>query len=195
MVKGFFAQTLNRDSPTVCRTWFDIVLHWSFAMTQQPFKICPQCQEPAAINAASCARCGRVYRTTALPMDQTQVIGVFPVATPGLWSNPLAVKAAIAATALFLLGFISWKAFTMFGGREVILDDRIGITGGIPMATQDSNDLNLWNRSMGARGGRGEYAQSFNRSSWSSRSTPFSTGRLYFRFPLRLGLLLPTTNP
>ena len=41
----------------------------------QPFKICPQCQEPAAMNAAACARCGRVYRTTAPPpMQQTQVV-------------------------------------------------------------------------------------------------------------------------
>ena len=41
----------------------------------QPFKICPQCQEAATMSAASCARCGRVYRTTAPPsMQQTQVI-------------------------------------------------------------------------------------------------------------------------
>jgi TM2 domain-containing membrane protein YozV len=41
----------------------------------QPFKICPQCQEPAHIAAASCLRCGRLYRTTAPPpMQQTQVV-------------------------------------------------------------------------------------------------------------------------
>ena len=34
----------------------------------QPYKICPQCQHPAAMNASACVSCGRVYRTTAPPI-------------------------------------------------------------------------------------------------------------------------------
>ncbi len=39
----------------------------------QPFKICPQCQQRAEVSAAVCSSCGRKYRTTAPPVDQTQV--------------------------------------------------------------------------------------------------------------------------
>ena len=55
----------------------------------QPFKICPQCQEAAAMNAASCARCGRVYRTTAPPpMQQTQVVQPPPPQYPPSYPPP-----------------------------------------------------------------------------------------------------------
>lgn len=142
----------------------------------QPYKICPQCQEPDSMDAASCIRCGRVYRTTAPPpIGQTQVvmppqhiqpwIGAFTLHLSKFQSNPRAVKGAIAAAALLLLTFLSWKAYTTFGGRDVLLfENGYGATGGIPMATQDANDLVLWNRTMGAHGyGGGENAQMFGR--------------------------------
>ena len=112
------------------------------------------------MQAASCARCGRVYRTTApQPMNQTQVVTPPPQVPPWvqaftlhlskLQSNPRAVKVAIAAAALLLLTSLSWKAFTTLGGRDVLLfENGAGVTGGIPIATQDANDLFLWNRTM-----------------------------------------------
>lgn len=48
------------------------------------YKVCPRCQTPAPADAAQCASCGRVYRTTAPPppVDQTQFFDAPPQATP-----------------------------------------------------------------------------------------------------------------
>jgi hypothetical protein len=43
-------------------------------MTQQPYKLCPQCQQPAVLSAPSCGRCGQQYRTQFATPDQTQVV-------------------------------------------------------------------------------------------------------------------------
>lgn len=52
----------------------------------QAYKVCPQCQTPAAIDAPQCASCGRVYRTQfAQPVNQTTVIP----AQPGLAVTPM----------------------------------------------------------------------------------------------------------
>ncbi|MBM4356033.1 MAG: hypothetical protein FJ109_19965 [Deltaproteobacteria bacterium] len=46
----------------------------------QPWKVCPQCQEPAQLQACVCLRCGHVYRTRfAPPLGQTQVVLPPPV--------------------------------------------------------------------------------------------------------------------
>lgn len=45
----------------------------------QPYKLCPQCQQSAELNAQACARCGRVFRTRFTPSpDQTQVVNPAP---------------------------------------------------------------------------------------------------------------------
>ena len=44
----------------------------------QPFKICPQCQTPAALTDMVCAKCGRQYRTQFGPPAQ-QTISVAPL--------------------------------------------------------------------------------------------------------------------
>lgn len=44
-----------------------------------PYKVCPQCHEPAHMQSGQCVRCGRMFRTTAPPpIQQTQVFGVPP---------------------------------------------------------------------------------------------------------------------
>lgn len=45
-------------------------------MTQQSYKVCPRCQTPAALDAPSCAQCGRQFRTQFVQHETTQVIGV-----------------------------------------------------------------------------------------------------------------------
>lgn len=45
----------------------------------QAYKVCPQCQTPAAIDAPQCASCGRAYRTQfTQPISQTTVIQAQP---------------------------------------------------------------------------------------------------------------------
>jgi len=57
-------------------------------MGQGDFKVCPQCQTAAAIDAPHCQACGHVYRTQFLPPDQTQMFqgpppqGLPPQVTP-----------------------------------------------------------------------------------------------------------------
>jgi len=42
-------------------------------MAQQPYKICPECQQPADIYAGQCERCGHVFSTPPPAQDaQTQ---------------------------------------------------------------------------------------------------------------------------
>ncbi|MEJ5296632.1 MAG: hypothetical protein WHZ52_01200 [Armatimonadota bacterium] len=45
-------------------------------MNQQPYKICPECGQPAELQAQLCARCGHAYRTQFTPTGQ-------PVTPPG----------------------------------------------------------------------------------------------------------------
>lgn len=47
----------------------------------QPYKLCPQCQTPTALNTPSCAKCGRQYRTQFAPTAPT--IMVAPANTRG----------------------------------------------------------------------------------------------------------------
>lgn len=67
------------------------------------YKICPQCQTPAYLNAPQCTQCGRQYRTQYA--DQTQVVspyaGVAPAATP---VRQLEQPLQITGAALMILG-------------------------------------------------------------------------------------------
>ncbi len=44
-------------------------------MQDQPYKMCPRCQQPAVLDAPVCRRCGHRYRTQFAPppLDRTQV--------------------------------------------------------------------------------------------------------------------------
>lgn len=62
-------------------------------MTQpQPFKICPQCQQPTPINTILCPTCGRRFQSTAPPVNQTQVFtsGGIPPTQPLYPQTPFA---------------------------------------------------------------------------------------------------------
>jgi uncharacterized membrane protein YgcG len=48
----------------------------------QSFKVCPQCQQPTALNTVLCATCGRRFQSTAPPVNRTQVF------TPGAMPSP-----------------------------------------------------------------------------------------------------------
>jgi TM2 domain-containing membrane protein YozV len=47
-------------------------------MSQEPYKICPRCSQPAVLAAVSCARCGHEYRTKFVELDQTQMVAPPP---------------------------------------------------------------------------------------------------------------------
>jgi hypothetical protein len=77
----------------------------------QPYKICPDCNEPAAVSSASCLRCGRVYRTTAPALTH-----VFHAA-PHL---PVAPSRKASTFPQFLnwcgkWGAVAWSVFCVYG--------------------------------------------------------------------------------
>jgi hypothetical protein len=145
-------------------------------LNQQPYKLCPRCQTPAALDAATCAQCGRQYRTQFVPPEeQTQVFNAPPMYQPPAAVNATIppdappkgrsarFKVALVVASLLLISFFSWKAFTTFGGREVILNDTMGFIGVVPMATRDAHDLDVWQGTLGGRylddaGGRQQMA-------------------------------------
>ena len=45
----------------------------------QPYKVCPNCQQPAALSQTACGRCGRPYRTQFAPPNKTQVFICLPL--------------------------------------------------------------------------------------------------------------------
>ena len=49
------------------------------------------------------------------------------------------------------MAFGVWKGFTTFGGSEVILADQSGYFSGVPLATQDATDLDVWAKTIGTR--------------------------------------------
>lgn len=58
-------------------------------MTQpQSFKVCPQCQQPTALNAVLCSTCGRRFQSTAPPVNQTQVFSSGPLPTQPIYPQP-----------------------------------------------------------------------------------------------------------
>lgn len=48
----------------------------------QPFKVCPQCQQPAHIHAVLCGTCGRKFQSTAPLVNQTQVFSAGSIPPP-----------------------------------------------------------------------------------------------------------------
>src|SRR5579871_331354 len=40
----------------------------------QPYKLCPQCQQPAVLTQTVCKRCGHQFRTQFVPANPTQAI-------------------------------------------------------------------------------------------------------------------------
>jgi len=74
----------------------------------QPFKVCPQCQQPTVIDAAVCQRCGRVYRSTAPIPQVTQTFtadGRKPSTLP-LFANWCAKWGAVGWSVLCLAGLL-----------------------------------------------------------------------------------------
>jgi len=53
----------------------------------QPYKLCPKCQQPAALDAPTCSRCGRVYRTRFSTAQQTQMVAAPPPLPPPIPSR------------------------------------------------------------------------------------------------------------
>ena len=77
----------------------------------QPYKVCPQCNIPAALDARTCTHCGRAYRTQfAPPAQQTQVFR--PVAAGPL---PSSVAAPVAHSVPRAFGFVC----TFCGNEQV----------------------------------------------------------------------------
>jgi len=79
----------------------------------QQFKACPQCQQPAPLDAPVCSRCGRQFRTQFVPPDQTQMF-TSPMHATRLQQQPKTkyfqiIGIAILITALFGLG--AWGTY------------------------------------------------------------------------------------
>jgi len=68
----------------------------------QPYKICPQCQTPAALAAPSCSRCGRQYHTQFTPAPQTQMSPPSPSSRTVIQMPP----GTHSSTTALLLGFL-----------------------------------------------------------------------------------------
>ncbi len=85
----------------------------------QPYKICPECGQPAELTAQACGRCGHAYRTQFTPAGQpfqtpgapeqrTQMFGMPPPvppapAQPASSQGPLWALAALIARGAFVL--------------------------------------------------------------------------------------------
>jgi hypothetical protein len=48
----------------------------------QPYKVCPQCKQPAALDLQTCLRCGHLYRTQFVPPTQQTQMFVPPPIQP-----------------------------------------------------------------------------------------------------------------
>jgi TM2 domain-containing membrane protein YozV len=70
-------------------------------MQEHPHKLCPECQQPAHLNATTCSRCGRAFQTQFDTPSQTQIEmppapygnygqpqNPFPNQTPNPYNNP-----------------------------------------------------------------------------------------------------------
>lgn len=116
-------------------------------MTHAPFKVCPRCQTPAALDAAICGKCGRQYRTQFVPPpDQTQAFAgspAVPINIP-VKRPSKRLKVALAIIVPLVICFLAWNAYIAFGGREVTIEASNYWMFDIPMATQQSSDLGLW---------------------------------------------------
>lgn len=120
-------------------------------MTQSPFKVCPQCQTPAALDAPSCTRCGRQYRTQFVPpQQQTHVFAGnpsvpvrLPVANP---AKKRIIFLLVAVCLVPVLCFAAWRASAPYRGEPVTITNPSGFSYGSPMATRDPEDLSVWNR-------------------------------------------------
>lgn len=87
-------------------------------MEQTPYKICPNCQQPAALTVPACLRCGRQYKTQfAPPSQQTQVI------TPHLGRAAPRLKPAVKIPKMILLAVgLIIGLFAIFCIADTMLD-------------------------------------------------------------------------
>lgn len=82
----------------------------------QPYKICPQCQEPAAVAATQCARCGRIYRSTS--PQQTQVFANPPAQAPAPAPRGLYFGVGVGAGCLLAIGLLCFFVWMIFSGAR-----------------------------------------------------------------------------
>ena len=73
----------------------------------QPYKLCPQCGQTAALDAPQCPHCRRGYQTTAPGQMQTQVI-----VGPLHGASPLRYPIGVSAAAVLILAaaWMPWQA-------------------------------------------------------------------------------------
>lgn len=92
-----------------------------FVLMNQPYKVCPQCRTPAALQAPACASCGRQYRTQfAPPLSQTQAINPVGMPPPAGGASPLPrsrrkSKAPLAVAACCSVPVLFLFVVTLFG--------------------------------------------------------------------------------
>ena len=101
----------------------------------QPYKICPQCQQQAAMDASFCAQCGRPYHTQFVPpVGQTQAIypnqATIPV--PAVHSIPVAhqgIPSAMSCPACSCPD-VQKVSLLVHSGTVVTNSSGVSVTGG-----------------------------------------------------------------
>jgi len=83
-------------------------------MSDQAYKICPQCNQPAVLSAQQCSACGHVFRTQFTPPpDRTTMVSPPGWQAPGYGvPSPVARKSRLAAGLLgIFLGHLGVHRF------------------------------------------------------------------------------------
>ena len=86
----------------------------------EPYKICPQCQQPAVLTASQCGRCGRQYRTQFVPPQQTQDVPAPLVRSYRM--KPILAVGMVAA----LLGIATFAGMRFQSSRAIISVSVVG---------------------------------------------------------------------
>lgn len=116
----------------------------------QPYKLCPQCGQPAALQTMVCQQCGRHYRTQFVTPDQTQVVmpppPVYPQYSPFPTQPPANVTSIAAMWVLTFLCFIAYQIKTPESYSIMILLDIPAVMLAITLAmSRNSTDkTNGW---------------------------------------------------
>ena len=91
---------------------------------QPQLKQCPQCGTPAPLTAASCAHCGRLYRTQFVPPNQTQMFTPPPnplTNLPGMISVPQGTHSAATALLLSIFLWGSGQGYNKQGAKGLTI--------------------------------------------------------------------------
>ena len=150
------------------------------------YKCCPRCSQLTTLDAQVCQRCGHQYRTNFLASQQTQTFVLPQIQVPGLGdpaANSLKARknnkiswialslALVGITVILMILMLKYHtsqdqhtaSYGDLPHKNVIVRDEIWLREGVPMATKDFADIELWRKTLGRRAfGGSDFAQSLN---------------------------------